>query len=225
MRPRSPARTPERNAAAAAASIRNGQQIVIFPGDEHFAVEVLRRLGADERRIPTLLGLPEAEDEKTERFIEEWGRFSWYETGSMPGGGFWWTLGLITSELIAEIEEADESEPRVSLRRGHPEDRVAEIAGWLEGINDDRIDVPMLAAECLIGDLEHEVYASYVTDVGSDTLSCSIHLAIAEDEVEAFLGLLAHSPGGRDAIDAVRRPESDAGIRRAERIRRYEEDT
>lgn len=156
---------------------------------------------------------------------ETWASFAVSESGSRTSGVDWWTIGLTaTSSVLVDVVTRDEEGAQVALRRIRPARRLAEIAAWLGNLHLElELDLHMLAVEVLVGEASGEVIGSEFDEDATDSLMCHLELAVSEAEIPAFLRHLARVPAGRAAVDAVRRPRSAAGRRRAERKRRWAE--
>ena len=155
---------------------------------------------------------------------ETWASFAVSESASRTSGVDWWTIGLATSTVLIDVVKRDEERAQVALRRIRRARRMAEIAAWLGNLHFElELDLHMLAVEVLIGGASGEVIGSEFDEDATDSLMCHLELAVSEAEIPAFLRHLARVPAGRAAVDAVRRPRSAAGRRRAERKQRWAE--
>jgi len=149
------------------------------------------------------------------RFLEEWASFSCIEENSLVSGTSSWALGLLDDDLIGEWEQPDE-DTRGWLIRRRRKRQEDEVATWILSLTSEMggLDLPMLAAETRIGDLDgYRVPASSFDDDASDTLMCDLWVA---GDTEALLRALRRRGRG-DAIDAIRRPRSEAATRRRRR--------
>jgi hypothetical protein len=154
--------------------------------------------------------------------VELWAAYADIEWNSMVSGTPRWSIGLIAQDLVAEVHEVDEDQPYMAVSRRRPQrSRETAVALWLRD-HESSLDLPMLAVESLIGSAvgQSDVPASLFDDNGSDTMTCDLWLNV---ETEPFLKALSRV-GRKDAVDAVRRPGSDAAARRRARLPEDAED-
>lgn len=149
-------------------------------------------------------------------FRDDWAHFAAISEDSMVSGYSVWRLGLLDDNLLGEYDGLDEAEPDLTVRRRHRSQEL-DIARWLRSLAGARcgIDVVMFAVETLIGDLDQNGTAATLFDHDApESVVCDIWVGGDPDRLLDALRRI----GRGDAIDAIRKPKSAAGRRRAERL-------
>ncbi len=192
--------TPVDDGVSQRAVLINGDCWVAIPPGPGIRPRLLRRDPASEWQTPVLR--------------EEWASFSCIENDSRVSGTSTWTLGLLDDDLVGELALPDEDLPHLSILRRHRR-QEDDVVAWIQSVSEETgLDLAMFAAETCIGDLDgYQIPASRFEDDASDTLMCDLSLS---GDTDGLLRALRRCGRG-DAIDAIRRPNSQAAARRAQR--------